>query len=220
MKILLTGLAFVLLAATTAASAVCAPPLPSGSDTTISPTLMLGLTYRFGGSNPKDNLGLTAKLLSSNEANNLVVGGGMSVYPTAKEKVGIDIGIGINGTNVTAIAGYDLLARTPQISAGWAHTAERTPLIDYCAPSDARLKTDIRLVSIREDGIKLYAFRYLWSDETYVGVMAQDLVNDPARRAAVVTMAHGLYAVDYRVLGLKMSTAEAWRAHGFDAVRL
>ena len=42
----------------------------------------------------------------------------------------------------------------------------------------------------------------------------------PARRAAVVTMAHGLYAVDYRVLGLKMSTAEAWRAHGFDAVRL
>lgn len=44
--------------------------------------------------------------------------------------------------------------------------------------SDRRLKRDIRHVATRSDGLRLYAFKYLWDDTTYVGVMAQDLLRN------------------------------------------
>jgi hypothetical protein len=40
--------------------------------------------------------------------------------------------------------------------------------------SDIRLKRDIAQVG-EHNGINLYRFRYLWSDTTYVGVMAQEV---------------------------------------------
>ena len=45
--------------------------------------------------------------------------------------------------------------------------------------SDARLKRDIDQVATRDDGLPIYSFRYLWDDEVYVGVMAQDLLAMP-----------------------------------------
>jgi hypothetical protein len=86
--------------------------------------------------------------------------------------------------------------------------------------SDVRLKRDVVLVAILESGIKLYSFRYLWSDETYVGVMAQDLLSDPALRQAANLQANGYYAVDYGRLGLRMATFAEWQARGLASVRL
>ena len=40
--------------------------------------------------------------------------------------------------------------------------------------SDMRLKRDVALLSRLENGVGLYRYRYLWSDEVYVGVMAQE----------------------------------------------
>lgn len=77
--------------------------------------------------------------------------------------------------------------------------------------SDRRLKRDVRHVATRSDGLRLYAFKYLWDDQTYVGVMAQDLLRSEEWRSAVVTMANGYYGVDYGKLGLPMTTIEAWR---------
>ena len=68
------------------------------------------------------------------------------------------------------------------------------------------------LVAEREDGLRLYRFQYLWSDQVWVGVMAQDLLEDARHREAVVTTQSGYYAVDYRALGLQMETLEAWQA--------
>jgi hypothetical protein len=73
------------------------------------------------------------------------------------------------------------------------------------------LKRDIRHVATRRDGLRLYAFKYLWGDETYVGVMAQDLLRNETWRAAVSTMANGYYAVHYGKLGLRMTTLKAWQ---------
>ncbi len=87
------------------------------------------------------------------------------------------------------------------------------------APSDRRLKRDIRLLGSQHDGLKVYAFRYLWSDTEMVGVMAQDLLADERRKDAVTLMPGGFYAVDYAKLGLKMTTLHAWRANGPDALR-
>lgn len=216
MKIFLVAAAFAVAAFTSAANAQC--PTTTVSD--FNPTVMVGLTYNFGGSDAKENLGLTAKVLSTNEANHFVAGGGVSYFPGAKDKdkIGLDAGVGFNGTNVIGLAGYDLLRQSPSVSVGWAPTAEKKVI--ECAPSDARLKTDIHLISVQSNGTKLYSFKYLWSDETYVGVMAQDLLNDPVRHDAVLTMKNGYYAVNYQALGLRMTTLKDWQERGVDSVRL
>jgi hypothetical protein len=68
--------------------------------------------------------------------------------------------------------------------------------------------------------LPLYAFRYLWSDTEYVGVMAQDLLADPRWRDAAIMTPAGYYVVDYARLGLRMTTLDAWDADGLDAVVL
>jgi hypothetical protein len=86
--------------------------------------------------------------------------------------------------------------------------------------SDRRLKRDIRLLTTLDSGIKLYAFRYLWSAETHVGVMAQDLIADARYADAAIMTASGTYVVDYARLGLRMATLDAWNADGVEAVLL
>jgi hypothetical protein len=85
--------------------------------------------------------------------------------------------------------------------------------------SDIRLKQNVHLLATLENGLKIYSFKYLWDDATYVGVMAQDLLANPAWRDAVVTLPNGFYAVDYAMLGLRMATLEAWQAQGVAAIR-
>ena len=73
-------------------------------------------------------------------------------------------------------------------------------------PSDQRLKRDITPIALTSNGIQLYSYQYLWSDEIYVGVMAQDLLSNPQWKDAVITSNTGYYKVDYSKLGLQMMT--------------
>lgn len=69
-------------------------------------------------------------------------------------------------------------------------------------PSDARLKTNIEPVGLAPNGLPLYAFRYIGGQQSFVGVMAQDvLMHTPA---AVVVGPFGYMAVDYGMLGMEM----------------
>jgi hypothetical protein len=79
-----------------------------------------------------------------------------------------------------------------------------------CLNSDIRLKRDIYVVGATPDGLKLYSFRYNGDEETFVGVMAQDVLE--VMPEAVVTRADGFYAVDYAMLGLEMISLDKWRA--------
>jgi hypothetical protein len=85
-------------------------------------------------------------------------------------------------------------------------------------PSDRRLKRSIRLLTRLHNGLKIYAFKYLWSDVVYVGVMAQDLLQNPTWKDAVMTKANGFYAVNYRMLGLKMTTFAQWKKDGLASI--
>jgi hypothetical protein len=85
-------------------------------------------------------------------------------------------------------------------------------------PSDKRLKRSIHLLARLHNGIKIYAFKYLWSDVVYVGVMAQDLLKNPAWKDAVITKANGFYAVNYSMLGLKMTTFAQWKKDGMASI--
>ncbi len=85
-------------------------------------------------------------------------------------------------------------------------------------PSDVRLKRNVRHIATLENGIKLYSFKYLWSEQFLVGQMAQDLLEKATTRDSVVLSPNGYYAVDYYKLGLRMTTLEKWRERGNSAV--
>jgi hypothetical protein len=89
--------------------------------------------------------------------------------------------------------------------------AWNTPPTNGGTGSDIRLKRDIVLLGQTEQGIKLYSFKYLSSDQVYVGVMAQDLLENPKWQDAVITNPTGYYSVNYSKLGLEMVTLEQYQ---------
>lgn len=86
-----------------------------------SPTIMVGLTFDFG-ANPKENIGLTAKIISTDQRDRFIAAAGGTYFPFSKEQFGIDISGGYLANHTALTAGYDFLRWTPQISAGWAPT--------------------------------------------------------------------------------------------------
>src|SRR5262245_23824747 len=76
--------------------------------------------------------------------------------------------------------------------------------------SDARAKRDITPLAQRENGLRLYRYRYAGSDTLYVGVLAQE-VREVAPNA-VLRGADGYLRVDYARLGLRMQTWDDWIA--------
>jgi hypothetical protein len=76
--------------------------------------------------------------------------------------------------------------------------------------SDIRLKRDITRVGQLESGLPLYRYRYLWSDQVYVGVMAQEVAD--VAPDAVVKGDDGYLRVNYVSLGTSMKTWEQWSA--------
>ena len=64
--------------------------------------------------------------------------------------------------------------------------------------SDRRLKADIEKLGEREDGLGIYAFRYLWSPIRHIGVMAQEVLN--VKPEAVIHLPGGYMAVNYGAL--------------------
>jgi len=86
--------------------------------------------------------------------------------------------------------------------------------------SDRRLKNSIHAIAKLASGLKIYSFKYNWSNETYVGVMAQDLLNNKVWKKSVVTMPNGFYGVNYTSLGLKMTTLNNWNKEGLNSIQL
>ena len=85
--------------------------------------------------------------------------------------------------------------------------------------SDRRIKSDIKEIGRLENGIKIYSFKFLWEDKVRVGVIAQDLLDRPETKAAVLTLANGLLGVDYSALGLRMATEQQWQQSGMAALK-
>ena len=77
-------------------------------------------------------------------------------------------------------------------------------------PSDIRLKRDIVLLDRLPNGIGLYRYRYIWSDQVYVGVMAQEVAQIVPD--AVVRGADGFLRVNYARLGTRLLTWDEWAA--------
>jgi len=76
--------------------------------------------------------------------------------------------------------------------------------------SDVRLKRDITPIAKLENGLRLYRYRYAWSDTLYVGVLAQEVLE--VTPSAVARGADGYLRVNYVRLGLRMQLWDEWVA--------
>jgi hypothetical protein len=76
--------------------------------------------------------------------------------------------------------------------------------------SDVRLKRDIVAIGRLDNGLALYRYRYIWSKQLYVGVMAQEV--SAIVPEAVMRGADGYLSVDYSRLGLHLQTWDDWKA--------
>jgi hypothetical protein len=88
-------------------------------------------------------------------------------------------------------------------------TAAPTTTTTAAPPSDRRLKRNIVFLETRND-INIYSFQYLWSDEYFVGVMAQDLLGTMYESAVIEN--NGYYTVDYSQLGFDMQLLSEYNA--------
>jgi len=86
------------------------------------------------------------------------------------------------------------------------------------AASDRRLKKDIKKIS-EVSGVPVYSWKYLNSDKTFTGVLAQDLVEIPELASAVSTGNDGFYRVDYSRLGFIPENFAEMRKAGEAAAR-
>ena len=76
----------------------------------------------------------------------------------------------------------------------------------YMALSDRRLKTDVELVGQSPSGINIYNFKYLNSNDTYQGVMAQEVLS-------ATKLIQDYYFVDYSKLDVEFKKLN----HGFNS---
>jgi hypothetical protein len=74
------------------------------------------------------------------------------------------------------------------------------------------LKHNIVRVGTFGEGIGLYRFQYLWTDQVYVGVLAQEV--QVVKPDAVVRDADGYLRVDYSRIGVPFETWERWLSSG------
>lgn len=86
------------------------------------PTIVLGLTFTFGGSQ-SGQLGISGRILSDNQRDEWVGAIGGTYYPGTQE-FGFDAGIGYNWDNHPITLTYDFVNQGVQVGLGWADLEE------------------------------------------------------------------------------------------------
>ena len=97
-----------------------------------------------------------------------------------------------------------------QTAVGMGSAAAVVGLTALTALSDLRVKTDFEQLTTLKNGINLYRFRYLGSDQLYVGVIAQEVQR--VMPEAVVQGTDGLLRVRYDLVGAPFTTWKKWSA--------
>jgi hypothetical protein len=86
------------------------------------PGYMLGVSYSLDGQASMKNLGFSAKILTSDREDKWVGAAGVSLFPWADRKLGLDVGGGYTFEDSTALVSYDFLQAKPLVSYGWTDT--------------------------------------------------------------------------------------------------
>jgi endosialidase-like protein len=112
----------------------------------------------------------------------------------------------LKGAFVTPIvASFAMAGLTIDAAAQCAINSSCTVSGRPLTPSDRRLKTDVVRIGAHALGFGIYRFKYLWSEEEYIGVLAQEVAE--VLPSAVVHQPDGFFAVDYAAIGMPMRSA-------------
>jgi hypothetical protein len=87
-------------------------PLTAHAD----PAAFVGISYSFGGS----GVGISVKVLSDDEEDQVVAALGATYYPMAADNFGMDLSAGYAFDDAAVLVGWDFLQKSVQVSAGWA----------------------------------------------------------------------------------------------------
>ncbi len=89
-----------------------------------SPAVMVGVSYNFD----SRDFGVTAKLLSDDEEDEIVGAVGATYYPgSTTSKFGVDAGVGYTFDNAAAVVSWDFIRKESQVSVGWADVDDDAP---------------------------------------------------------------------------------------------
>lgn len=86
------------------------------------PTIFFGIAAEFGDTVKTPDVGVTAKVLTSNRPHQFVLGAGLSYFPWSGQPLGFDLDAGYNFNHFGILGGYDVLRWKPQVSAGFVAT--------------------------------------------------------------------------------------------------
>jgi hypothetical protein len=108
-------------------------------------------------------------------------------------------GVGVNAPDMMGMVSNNYNQKTAQYGANMAALGQLLgsagAVAGRAAFSDRRLKRDVELVARWHNGLPLYRYRYLWSDEPIIGFMADEVA--AVRPEAVHIGADGFARVDY-----------------------
>jgi hypothetical protein len=122
----------------------------------------------------------------------------------ALAKLGLAVGAAYFAPTILHLERANAITCSPN-----SHSVSSPPPPHCVKNSDSRLKRDIEAVGQLANGIGLYRFRYHWSDELYVGVIAQEVASIVPD--AVVRGPDGFLRVDYGHLGIALLTWDEWQ---------
>ena len=89
------------------------------------PQAMFGLSYNWGGSTGWQNLGVSVKVVSDNEKDQVIAAAGLSYYPwSPADKFGADLSGGYLFDSFALTAGWDFLQNGWIVSAGYVNTVD------------------------------------------------------------------------------------------------
>lgn len=160
-----------------------------------------------------DGLGGTASVHGAAFADSLM---SMGVTRQGASAIGITLGQGVQGTTLSEL--FDMGLRDDQhireVRREFATAAQQQQNQGQGQgqqQSDRRLKRAIRPIGIHSTtGIPLYQFKYKWSEQYYIGVMAQDLLE--SHPEAISVGSDGYYMVDYDMIGVEFKVVDRDKA--------
>ncbi len=99
-----------------------------------TPTIMLGMTFNFGGASTEQNIGISAKILSNDWQDYQAAALGFTYFPGAEaHKIGVDASLAYKATTAVGSVGWDIVNARPQVSFGYVDAQE--PKRELCQPT-------------------------------------------------------------------------------------
>lgn len=92
-------------------------------------------------------------------------------------------------------------------------------VIMWIKDSEMRVKNNVKKLETLDNGLSVYSYKFHHDNNTYVGLMADDVARHKQFKRHVIHMGDGLFTIDYEKIGLHQITMDQWKSSGISAMR-